>query len=94
MMASYAAAYGGPPAPSSPWPLFLALVARAPRIDAQAQLRFYDAVVGGIAAALAPGVGTKAERDALVARAYELRKAPIVFHENMFRPDYRGPADA
>lgn len=94
MLASYARAYGGPPAADSPWPLFLTLAAKAEQLDARDQLRFYDAVTGAIGAAFGGGSASKTERDLLVRRAYDVADRPLVFHENRFAPDYGDPADA
>lgn len=38
MLADYAATYGGPPAPTTPWPIVLGLAARMAQFDARALL--------------------------------------------------------
>ncbi len=38
MLADYAAVYGGPPAPSTPWPIVLGLATRMAQFDARALL--------------------------------------------------------
>ena len=48
MMAEYAHAYGGPPRPETPWPMFMALLKRAPTFEARAFLRHMDATLWAI----------------------------------------------
>ena len=97
MMADHAAYFGGYPAPDSSWRLFLATLKRAPRYEARAHLAMYDAVRGGIDAALGGQSGAamaKTARAALVRQAYPIDNAEPLFHENVFAPDYGGAADA
>ena len=79
-MAEYAAVYGGPPAPSSPWPLFLALARRTGQFWARLQLVQVDAVSIGLAGILGDGTETERLRDNLEKQAYPTSKA--------VRPDF------
>ena len=73
-MAEYAATYGGLPAPSTPWPLFMALVRRVSRFNARALLRQLDAVSGGIAAAFSEGPQAELHRDEIYRLAYPTKR--------------------
>lgn len=77
-MAEYARAYGGPPDPEQPWPLFLALSSRAGRFDSRLRLQLLDSVAAAIGAALGGG-GAQHEiaRDSLLRSAYPtMREGP------------------
>lgn len=73
MMAEYAAAYGGPPAPETAWPLFLALLARTPMFRARHELSLFDAVGAAIGVAFGGGDVEKIRRD-MIAAAFPVRK--------------------
>ncbi len=75
MMAEFAACYHGEPSADMKWPLFLALVERAPRFDARQMLTFFDAVRAAIGSAFG---GDKVEahraRERLIRRAYPVKR--------------------
>lgn len=71
-MAEYAAAYGGLPAPWTPWPLFMALLKRTTRFESRRQLACMDAVHDAIGAAFGEA-GSDLRRDELVRGAYPLK---------------------
>lgn len=77
-MAEYSACYGGPPDAGMPWPLFLALVNRAPMFHAREQF----AVALGIGAAFSGG--TKE----LLPHAWPVKKARPKWIKNTLAPDY------
>ena len=63
MMAEYARYYGGPPAATLKWPLFLALVERTGRFEARSILSQMDAVQSAIGASFsANGAVSEADR--------------------------------
>lgn len=95
MMADYAAAFGGFPAPELPWRLFLAGSARAGRYDARRELGMVNAVSQAIAEQFAKDGAAQARnaRRHLLARAYPLKERELVFHPNLFSPGGLEPAD-
>lgn len=97
MMADYAATYGGFPAPSSPWRLFVRAVALAPRYESRRQLSQLDAVTAAIGAALGGQRGAgiaQNERRRLLSRAYPLKHREPELRPNLLHPDNMPPADA
>ncbi len=82
MLADYAATYGGPPAPTCPWPIVLALATRMAQFDARALLA---SVVGsGVGASQmfgGPGNEVQSLIRTLKAEAYpghNERKGPVL----------------
>lgn len=75
MMAEFAAYYGGPAAPTLPWPLFLALVDRTGRFEARRQLTLFDSVGAAIGSAFGGDeIAAHRAREHLVARAYPVKR--------------------
>ena len=73
MMAEYAEAYGGPPAPGEAWPLVVALSRRVSQFWARRQLVSFDAV-GDAVATMFSGDPTQGE---LIREGLELRAYPV-----------------
>lgn len=73
-MAEYAAAYGGPPAPDMPWPMFVLLLERTPRFEARVRLGLVDSVAMAIGAAFGGGAQTGLDRDRLYRAAYPVTR--------------------
>jgi hypothetical protein len=85
MIAEYAHAYGGPPAPDMAWPLFVALAERAPRFTARAKLVTFDAVRLAIGAAFADrdgGYTIDAARDEMIEQAYAVERERQIWTTN------------
>jgi hypothetical protein len=84
MMREYAIAYLGPPAPSMPWPLFLALLHGAPMVEARRELTMRAAIGGSLGSDPAD-----AERDVhdLLRRAYPVKgRVALPMVENLWAP--------
>lgn len=75
-MSDYSAWHGGPPSPEMPWPMFLALVERIPRMMARARLDLMDSVAWAIAAAMGEPHEARKARDEVLAAAYPGGGAP------------------
>ncbi len=92
-MAEYAAVYGGPPAPSDPWPLFLAFARRTGQFWGRLQLMQMDAVSIGVGGILGDGSESQRLRSELEKQAYPTSKAatphflPNRFAENQEDPE-------
>lgn len=82
MMAEYARAYGGLPAPSDSWRLFLSLVERTPMFDARARL----AHLLGSGAAIGAAFGGSGDSDLsrLLERAYPVKRRSPRWIRNAF----------
>lgn len=85
-MAEYAAVYGGPPAPTDPWPLFLALARRTAQFWKRRQLLQLDAVSVAVSAVLADdGGASERHRAELEKGAYPTSQpAHVEFLPNAF----------
>lgn len=85
MIAEYAHYYGGPPEPTTPWPLVVALYAKSPRFEARRQLTGYQATREAIGVAFS---GKDEVTKPLTKRAY-----PMVDTEAEFRPNLAALGD-
>ena len=88
MMAEYAAVYGGPPAATAKWMLFLALAGRVSQFWSRRQLVEFDAVRDSVGTMFGePGVGERI-RESLERRAWPVskRSQPRVIQNRFAEP--------
>jgi hypothetical protein len=83
---------GGMPHPSTPWPLFLAVVERRAKYHARGFLQLFDSVGAAIGSAF--GADTEDHRARLEEIAYPTKRRVDRFLPNAFAPDEEVASDA